>query len=54
MKTNIEEKKKLMLQGARIATSDQVVNNEFMQKVEKELAELKAEKEARVAPRAER
>jgi len=53
MKT-LQEKKEALLMGARIATSDQVINNDFMSKVQKELEELKAAKEARVSPRTER
>lgn len=51
---NIEAKKEALVRGARIATSEQVSDNDFMQKVQKELDELKSEKLAKVTPRAER
>jgi hypothetical protein len=41
------------LHGARFATSETVVNNKFLEEVQKEWLELQAAKEARVTPRRE-
>jgi hypothetical protein len=40
-----------LLEGARIATSDQVVNNEFLTKTQDEVNRLQALQEAQVQPR---
>jgi hypothetical protein len=51
---NANEKQENLLHGARMATSETVASNKFLDETQKEWVELQAAKVDRVTPRPER